>query len=70
MGSEIRGKSHKASFRSPGPILQAHPAPETVSVRRGFGESSIGKAPVLLLFSCVSFIPAACSRRGKKRIAA
>ena len=33
-GSEISGKSHKISDRSPGPILQAQPAPCTVSVNR------------------------------------
>lgn len=40
--SVIKGKSHKALFRSPGPNLEAQPAPVTLSVRRG----------VILLFIC------------------
>ena len=42
-GSEINGKSRNASLRSPGPILQAQPAPCTVSVRRIFGFSSMAR---------------------------
>jgi hypothetical protein len=33
--SGIVGKPHKALFRSPGPNLEAQPAPLTLSVRRG-----------------------------------
>ena len=41
LGSEMRGSPSKAFARSPGPILQAQPAPWTVSVRRSLFASAI-----------------------------
>ena len=37
----MRGKPDNALARSPGPILQAQPAPRVVSVRRGLASSPI-----------------------------
>ena len=57
----MRGNPHNAFARSPGPILQAQPAPLTVSVRRN---SSFSPISIVLL----DFYDLACRKKGVDRI--